>query len=72
MTKEEYKEVRERVIELIIATDMKFHGQHLDNYKKLKNEEQDYFSEDNFNKMCGLILHAADLGHTAKTSEIAE
>lgn len=59
------------MIEVIVATDMKFHFHHLENSKKLK-DDLDIKDFETFKSISGLILHTTDLSHTAKTSEIAE
>jgi len=59
------------MIEVIVATDMKFHFHHLENSEKLK-ENLDLNEFETFKSVAGLILHTTDLSHTSKKSEIAE
>ena len=65
--KDVFKKIRELMIEVIVATDMKFHFHHLENSKKLEgNLNMDDF--ETFKSVSGLILHTTDLSHTAKLS----
>ena len=73
LKKEEILKLREQVIELILATDMKFHFHHMSHYKEIKeNKKIDFTDEKQIVDITGLLLHSADLCHASKKTNVAE
>ena len=71
LEKEKFKQIREFMIEVVVATDMKFHFHHIENSKKL-GEGFDIENFENLKSISGLILHTTDLSHASKHNSIAE
>ena len=65
-TREEYNKIRERMISMVLSTDMAFHFSHL---AKLKGRlaSQDFNIQEQDKKMCmDQIIHAADISNPIK------
>lgn len=73
LKKSEILKLREFVIELILATDMKFHFHHMSHYKQMKqNNKFDFQDQKQIIDISGLLLHSADLCHASKMTHIAQ
>ena len=70
-TIEEYKQMREFIIEIILATDMKYHFNHIEHIKTLIGEGNTFNNKDELYVISGLILHTADLNAPTKKLEVA-
>ena len=70
-TVETYKKMREFIIEIILATDMKYHFTHIDNFKIIVNEGSDFTNKEHLFSLAGLLIHSADLNAPAKETSIA-
>nr|XP_034303440.1 calcium/calmodulin-dependent 3',5'-cyclic nucleotide phosphodiesterase 1A isoform X26 [Crassostrea gigas] len=62
LSREEYREFRALVIEMVLATDMSFHFQQLKNMKNLLGMPENIDKQ----KALSLVLHCADISHPAK------
>lgn len=62
LSREEYKEFRNLVIDMVLATDMSFHFQQLKNLKGLLSMPESIDKS----KALSMVLHCADIGHPAK------
>ncbi|XP_056010993.1 dual specificity calcium/calmodulin-dependent 3',5'-cyclic nucleotide phosphodiesterase 1A-like isoform X34 [Ostrea edulis] len=62
LSREEYREFRALVIEMVMATDMSFHFQQLKNMKNLLGMPENIDKQ----KALSLVLHCADISHPAK------
>ncbi|XP_062568696.1 dual specificity calcium/calmodulin-dependent 3',5'-cyclic nucleotide phosphodiesterase 1A-like isoform X3 [Saccostrea cucullata] len=62
LSREEYREFRSLVIEMVMATDMSFHFQQLKNMKNLLGMPENIDKQ----KALSLVLHCADISHPAK------
>ncbi|XP_044012728.1 calcium/calmodulin-dependent 3',5'-cyclic nucleotide phosphodiesterase 1-like isoform X2 [Aphidius gifuensis] len=63
LSKEEYREFRTLVIDMVLATDMSFHFQQLKNMKKSLSLGEPIIDK---NKAVSLVLHCCDISHPAK------
>ncbi|KAK3083428.1 hypothetical protein FSP39_022327 [Pinctada imbricata] len=62
LSREEYREFRTLVIEMVLATDMSFHFQQLKNMKNLLGMPENIDKP----KALSLVLHCADISHPSK------
>ncbi|XP_067687848.1 dual specificity calcium/calmodulin-dependent 3',5'-cyclic nucleotide phosphodiesterase 1A-like isoform X7 [Haliotis asinina] len=62
LSKEEYREFRTLVIDMVLATDMSFHFQQIKNMKNLLTVPENIDKS----KAVSLVLHCADISHPAK------
>nr|XP_022326827.1 calcium/calmodulin-dependent 3',5'-cyclic nucleotide phosphodiesterase 1A-like isoform X4 [Crassostrea virginica] len=62
LSREEYREFRSLVIEMVMATDMSFHFQQLKNMKSLLGMPENIDKQ----KALSLVLHCADISHPSK------
>ncbi|XP_055331385.1 dual specificity calcium/calmodulin-dependent 3',5'-cyclic nucleotide phosphodiesterase 1A-like isoform X8 [Paramacrobiotus metropolitanus] len=62
LTKEEYREFRSLVIDMVLATDMSIHFQQIKNMKSLLSMPESIDKS----KALQLVLHACDISHPAK------
>ncbi|XP_050388332.1 dual specificity calcium/calmodulin-dependent 3',5'-cyclic nucleotide phosphodiesterase 1A isoform X4 [Patella vulgata] len=62
LSKEEYREFRTLVIDMVLATDMSFHFQQIKNMKNLLSMPENIEKS----KALSLVLHCADISHPAK------
>ncbi|KAJ6650157.1 Calcium/calmodulin-dependent 3',5'-cyclic nucleotide phosphodiesterase 1 [Pseudolycoriella hygida] len=63
LTKEEYRELRTLVIDMVLATDMSYHFQQLKNMKNLLTLAEPVVDK---SKALALVLHCCDISHPAK------
>lgn len=63
MSKEEYRELRTLVIDMVLATDMSYHFQQLKNMKNLLTLAEPTIDK---SKALALVLHCCDISHPAK------
>ncbi|XP_035828763.1 calcium/calmodulin-dependent 3',5'-cyclic nucleotide phosphodiesterase 1A [Aplysia californica] len=68
LSKEEYREFRSLVIDMVLATDMSFHFQQIKNMKSLLGMPENIEKS----KVLSLVLHCADISHPAKDWELHE
>ncbi|CAL1526602.1 unnamed protein product [Lymnaea stagnalis] len=68
LSKEEYREFRTLVIDMVLATDMSFHFQQIKNMKSLLGMPENIEKS----KVLSLVLHCADISHPAKDWELHE
>lgn len=61
-SREEFKEFRNLVIDMVLATDMSFHFQQIKNLKGMLNVPESIDKA----KALSMVLHCADIGHPAK------
>ncbi|PVD38072.1 hypothetical protein C0Q70_00683 [Pomacea canaliculata] len=66
LSKEEYREFRNLVIDMVLATDMSYHFQQIKNMKNLLNMPENIEKS----KALSLVLHCADISHPAKDWEL--
>lgn len=66
LSKEEYREFRNLVIDMVLATDMSFHFQQIKNMKSMLSMPENIDKS----KALSLVLHCADISHPAKDWEI--
>ncbi|XP_041373982.1 calcium/calmodulin-dependent 3',5'-cyclic nucleotide phosphodiesterase 1A-like isoform X2 [Gigantopelta aegis] len=62
LSKEEYRDFRSLVIDMVLATDMSFHFQQIKNMKNLLSMPENIDKS----KAVSLVLHCADISHPAK------
>ncbi|XP_074662330.1 dual specificity calcium/calmodulin-dependent 3',5'-cyclic nucleotide phosphodiesterase 1A-like [Tubulanus polymorphus] len=62
LSREEYREFRSLVIEMVLATDMSYHFQQIKNMKNLLSMPENIDK----GKALSLVLHCADISHPAK------
>ncbi|XP_048238435.1 calcium/calmodulin-dependent 3',5'-cyclic nucleotide phosphodiesterase 1A-like isoform X5 [Haliotis rufescens] len=62
LSKEEYREFRTLVIDMVLATDMSFHFQQIKNMKNLLSVPENIDKS----KAVSLVLHCADISHPSK------
>ncbi|XP_071101189.1 dual specificity calcium/calmodulin-dependent 3',5'-cyclic nucleotide phosphodiesterase 1A-like isoform X6 [Haliotis cracherodii] len=62
LSKEEYREFRTLVIDMVLATDMSFHFQQIKNMKNLLTVPENIDKS----KAVSLVLHCADISHPSK------
>ncbi|XP_063412455.1 dual specificity calcium/calmodulin-dependent 3',5'-cyclic nucleotide phosphodiesterase 1A-like isoform X3 [Mytilus trossulus] len=62
LSREEFKEFRNLVIDMVLATDMSFHFQQIKNLKGLLSMPESIDKA----KALSMVLHCADIGHPAK------
>ncbi|KAJ8320160.1 hypothetical protein KUTeg_001747, partial [Tegillarca granosa] len=62
LSREEYREFRALVIDMVLATDMSFHFQQIKNMKNLLSMPENIDKP----KALSLVLHCADISHPAK------
>ncbi|XP_076458789.1 putative 3',5'-cyclic phosphodiesterase pde-1 isoform X2 [Babylonia areolata] len=62
LSKEEFREFRTLVIDMVLATDMSFHFQQIKNMKNLLSMPENIEKS----KALSLVLHCADISHPAK------
>lgn len=70
-TVEAYKHIREFMIEVILATDMKYHFTHIDNFKMIVGQKSDFTVKDHLFSLAGLFVHSADLSAPTKETQVA-
>lgn len=75
LSREEYKEIRNLVIDMVISTDMSFHNQQLKNMKSLIAiaSSDTHYNKTNVDlkfKALSFILHCCDISHPAKKWDI--
>lgn len=75
LSREEFKEIRNLVIDMVISTDMSFHNQQLKNMKSLIAiaSSDTHYNKTNVDlkfKALSFILHCCDISHPAKKWEI--
>ena len=63
LSKEEFREFRSLVIDMVLATDMSFHFQQLKNMKNLLSLAEPSVDK---SKAVSLVLHCCDISHPAK------
>ena len=63
LSKEEYRELRTLVIDMVLATDMSYHFQQLKNMKNLLTLAEPTVDK---SKALALVLHCCDISHPAK------
>ncbi|XP_050439387.1 dual specificity calcium/calmodulin-dependent 3',5'-cyclic nucleotide phosphodiesterase 1C-like isoform X3 [Adelges cooleyi] len=63
LTKEEYREFRSLMIDMVLATDMSFHFQQLKTMKTLISSPEPTIDK---SKAMSMVLHCADIAHPAK------
>ncbi|XP_071561068.1 dual specificity calcium/calmodulin-dependent 3',5'-cyclic nucleotide phosphodiesterase 1-like isoform X1 [Temnothorax nylanderi] len=63
LSREEFREFRSLVIDMVLATDMSFHFQQLKNMKNLLSLAEPSVDK---NKAVSLVLHCCDISHPAK------
>eukprot|EP00102_Acyrthosiphon_pisum_P002972 XP_001944968.2 PREDICTED: calcium/calmodulin-dependent 3',5'-cyclic nucleotide phosphodiesterase 1C isoform X1 [Acyrthosiphon pisum] len=63
LTKEEFREFRTLVIDMVLATDMSFHFQQLKTMKQLLASPEPTIDK---SKAMSMVLHCADISHPAK------
>lgn len=63
LSKEEYRELRTLVIDMVLATDMSYHFQQLKNMKNLLTLPEPAVDK---SKALALVLHCCDISHPAK------
>ena len=68
---EDFKHLREFIIEIILATDMKYHFNHIEHVKNLIDENSTFDSKEELFVLSGLILHTADLSAPTKNMDVA-
>ncbi|XP_055869457.1 dual specificity calcium/calmodulin-dependent 3',5'-cyclic nucleotide phosphodiesterase 1C-like isoform X4 [Biomphalaria glabrata] len=68
LSKEEYRDFRSLVIDMVLATDMSFHFQQIKNMKSLLGMPENIEKS----KVLSLVLHCADISHPAKDWELHE
>lgn len=71
LSREEYKEIRNLVVDMVISTDMSFHNQQLKNMKSLIAiaSSDHHYNKTNVDlkfKALSYILHCCDISHPAK------
>ncbi|KAK3601324.1 hypothetical protein CHS0354_011925 [Potamilus streckersoni] len=66
LSKEEYRDFRSLVIDMVLATDMSFHFTQIKNMKNLLNMPENIDKP----KALSLVLHCADISHPAKDWEL--
>ncbi|XP_022175745.1 calcium/calmodulin-dependent 3',5'-cyclic nucleotide phosphodiesterase 1A-like isoform X1 [Myzus persicae] len=67
LTKEEFREFRTLVIDMVLATDMSFHFQQLKTMKQLLASPEPLIDK---SKAMSMVLHCADISHPAKEWEL--
>lgn len=75
LSREEYKEIRNLVVDMVISTDMSFHNQQLKNMKSLIAiaSSDSHYNKTNVDlkfKALSFILHCCDISHPAKKWDI--
>jgi len=63
LSREEFREFRSLVIDMVLATDMSFHFQQLKNMKNLLSLAEPSVDK---SKAVSLVLHCCDISHPAK------
>ncbi|KAK7573441.1 hypothetical protein V9T40_010632 [Parthenolecanium corni] len=63
LSREEYREFRTLVIDMVLATDMSFHFQQLKNMRNLLTIAEPFMDK---SKALSLVLHCCDISHPAK------
>lgn len=63
LSREEFREFRSLVIDMVLATDMSFHFQQLKNMKNLISLAEPSVDK---SKAVSLVLHCCDISHPAK------
>lgn len=63
LSREEFREFRTLVIDMVLATDMSFHFQQLKNMRSLLTLAEPTVDK---SKAASLILHCCDISHPAK------
>jgi hypothetical protein len=63
LSKEEYRELRTLIIDMVLATDMSFHFQQLKNMRNLITLAEPQIDK---SKALSLVLHCCDISHPAK------
>lgn len=63
LSREEFREFRTLVIDMVLATDMSFHFQQLKNMRSLLSLAEPTVDK---SKAASLILHCCDISHPAK------
>ncbi|KAK7494488.1 hypothetical protein BaRGS_00014380, partial [Batillaria attramentaria] len=66
LSKEEYRDFRTLVIDMVLATDMSYHFQQIKNMKNLLGMPENIEKS----KALSLVLHCADISHPAKDWEL--
>lgn len=67
LSKEEFRELRTLVIDMVLATDMSYHFQQLKNMKHLLTLAEPTVDK---SKALALVLHCCDIAHPAKKYEV--
>lgn len=67
LSRDEYRELRTLIIDMVLATDMSFHFQQLKNMKNLLTLEAPQVDK---SKALSLVLHCCDISHPAKRWDI--
>lgn len=67
LSKEEFRELRTLVIDMVLATDMSYHFQQLKNMKHLLTTVEPTVDK---SKALALVLHCCDISHPAKKWEV--
>ncbi|XP_053691955.1 dual specificity calcium/calmodulin-dependent 3',5'-cyclic nucleotide phosphodiesterase 1-like [Sabethes cyaneus] len=67
LSKEEYRELRSLIIDMVLATDMSFHFQQLKNMRNLLTLAEPQVDK---SKALSLVLHCCDISHPAKRWDI--
>lgn len=67
LSKEEYRELRTLVIDMVLATDMSYHFQQLKNMRNLLTLPDPAVDK---SKALALVLHCCDIAHPAKKYEV--
>jgi calcium/calmodulin-dependent 3',5'-cyclic nucleotide phosphodiesterase len=73
LKREEYRDFRGLVIDMVLATDMSFHFQQIKNMKNLLSMPEkwkEYVDNIDKSKALSLVLHCADISHPAKDWKI--
>lgn len=75
LSREEYKEIRNLVVDMVISTDMSFHNQQLKNMKSLIAiaSSDSHYNKTNVDlkfKALSFILHCCDISHPAKKWDV--
>ncbi|XP_024910431.1 calcium/calmodulin-dependent 3',5'-cyclic nucleotide phosphodiesterase 1C [Cynoglossus semilaevis] len=66
LNKDDWRDLRTLVVEMVLATDMSCHFQQIQNMKSLLQQPDKIEKQ----KALSLLLHTADISHPAKTWEI--
>lgn len=65
LSRDEFREFRTLVIDMVLATDMSFHFQQLKNMRSLLSLAEPSIDK---SKATSLVLHCCDISHPAKVS----